>query len=64
MPSLTEIGTLVLEMLKKKTFQCIVVISLLSPPFEEGMAPSNEETYIPSQEDALHQVCLKLAQWF
>ena len=63
MPSLVEIGSVVLE---KKIFefrQCICAISLLSPLGKER-GPSFEQLESPSPKDALCQVRLKLAQWF
>jgi hypothetical protein len=47
MPSLIEIGLLVLEKKIFKYFQCIFTLLLLSP-LEQGHSPSFEQFRIPS----------------
>jgi hypothetical protein len=63
MPSLIEIGLLVLEKKIFKNFHCIFTLLWLSP-LEEGQSPSFEEFRIPSPKNDLCQVWLKLAQRF
>jgi hypothetical protein len=62
-PSLIEIGLLVLEKNIFKNFQCIFTLLLLSP-LGHGQPTSFEQFRIPSPNDDLCQVWLKLAQWF
>ena len=62
-PSLIEIGPVVLEKKIFKFRQCIFAISWLSP-LEKGMALYLNQLEFPSPKDALCQVWLKLAQWF
>jgi hypothetical protein len=62
-PSLIEIGLLVLEKKIFKNLQCIFTLLLLSPLREE-QSPSYKQFKIPSPKDDLRQVWLKLAQWF
>ena len=62
-PTLFEIGPVVL---RKKIFQvrqCIFAISLLSPLWK-GRGPSFEQTWIPISEGCFVPSRLKLAQWF
>ena len=56
MPSLVEIGQVVLE---KKIFKFRYYL-----PLEKGGALYFNKLESPSPKDALHQVWLKLAQWF
>ena len=63
MPSLVEIGPVVLKKKIFKVRQCIFAIFLLSP-LEKGRSPSFEEVESPSPKNASCQVWLKLAQWF
>jgi hypothetical protein len=60
---LIEIGLLVLEKKIFKNFQCIFTLLLLSP-VGDGQPLSFEQFRIPSPNDDLCQVWLKLAQWF
>ena len=62
-PSLVEIGSVVLKKKILKVGQCIFAISLLSP-LGNGQGPSFEQTWILITEDTLCQVWFKLAQWF
>jgi hypothetical protein len=61
-PSLIEIGLLILEKIFKN-FQCIFTLLWLSP-FGEGQSPSLKNLESPPHKDDLCQVCLKLVQWF
>jgi hypothetical protein len=63
MPSLIEIGLLVLEKKIFKNLKCILTLLRLSP-LVEGQSPSFEQFRIPSPKDDLCQVWLRLAQWF
>ena len=63
MPSLVEIGLVVLKKKLFKVGHCIFSISLLTPLRKE-CGPSFEETWIPFTKFALCQVWLKLALWF
>ena len=60
MPSLVEIGPVILENKISKVRQCILAIPLISPL---GFLHSNKYES-PPPKDALCQVWLKLAQWF
>ena len=62
-PSLVEIGLVVLENKILKLRLCIFAISLLSPLWK-GRGPSFEEIESPLSKDALYQVWLKLTHWF
>ena len=62
-PSLVEIGPVVLEKKFFKSCQFIFIISQLSPLWEES-GLSFEQTWIPLPRNTLCQVSLKLAQWF
>ena len=63
MPSLVEIGSVVLE---KKIFNFVNVFSLIRNylPLEKGGVLHLNKLECPSPKDALYQVWLKLAQWF
>jgi hypothetical protein len=69
MPSLIEIGLLVLE---KKIFFSINILNDPTPflhfcdylPFEEDLALYLLNLESPLPKDDLYQVCLKLASWF
>ena len=61
MPSLVEIGPVVLKKMIFKVGQCILAISLLTP-LGKGWSPWKFES--PSLKDALCQAWLKLALWF
>jgi hypothetical protein len=63
MPSLIEIGPLVLEKKIFKIFQRIFTLLWLSP-LGEGQSPSILQLIIPFPKDDLCQFWLKLAQWF
>jgi hypothetical protein len=63
MPSLIEIGGLVLENKIFKNVQCIFTLLRLSH-LGEGKSPLFDQFRIPSPKDDLCQVWLKLAQWF
>ena len=63
MPSLVEIGPVVLNNKIFKYFQYNFTISLLST-LGEGGGPYLNKLESPSPKDALCQVRLKLAQWF
>ena len=64
MPSLVEIGSVVLE--KKIFFNFVNVFSLFRNylPFEKDGALHLNKLDFPSPKDALCKVWLKLAQWF
>ena len=63
LPSLVEIGPVVLEKKIFKFVQCIFAISYLSP-LEKVVALYLNKLESPSPKNALYQVWLKLTQWF
>ena len=63
-PSLVEIGSVVLEKKIFKFCQCISAISLSSPLDKKGVTLHLNKLEFPSPKDASHQVWLKLAQRF
>ena len=63
MPSLVEIGPVVLEKKIFKFRQCILAISYYLPLEKVGAFHLNK-LESPSSKDALCQVWLKLAEWF
>jgi hypothetical protein len=63
MPSLVEIGLLVLEKMFFFIFQCILTLLLLSP-LKKGYPLRWNKLKSPSPKNDLRQVWLKLAQWF
>ena len=64
MPSLAEIGPVVLEKKIFKFRQCIVVLFRNYLPLEKGVAFYFNKLKSLLSKDALCQVWLKLAQWF
>ena len=61
LPSLIEIGLLVLEKKNFKNFQCIFTLLLLSP-LGDGQSLHLNKLESPPPKNDLCQVCLKLAQ--
>ena len=63
MPSLVEIGAVVLE---KKFFKFVNKFSLFRNylPLEKGVALHINKLEFPLLKDSLCEVCLKLAKWF
>ena len=63
MPSLVEIGSVVLEKKIFKVHQCIFTLSYYLP-LEKGVALHLNKIESPLPKDALCQVWLNLASWF
>ena len=63
-PSLVEIGPVVLEKKIFKFRQCIFAICVIISPWKRAGALHLNKLESPSPKDALCQVWLKLAQWF
>ena len=63
MPSLVEIGPVVLEKKILKLRQNVFTL-LLQSPLGKGQGPSFDKLESPSPKDGLYQFLLKFVQWF